>query len=33
MLDERDFDFGICKIPRKDKDGNNSATSRIFSAD
>ena len=29
MPDERDFDYGICKIPRKDKDGNDISNDRI----
>ena len=29
MSDEKDFDYGICKIPRKDKDGNDISGDRI----
>ena len=29
MPDERDFDYGICKIPRKDKDGNDISNDKI----
>lgn len=29
MPDERDFDYGICKIPRKEKDGNDISNDRI----
>ena len=29
MTDGRDFDYGICKIPRKDKDGNDISNDRI----